>query len=269
LPISEKTRRALENLELTEYEVRGYTALLEHGAMTASRISEHAEVPYSKVYEILGNLERKGWIETEHGRPSKYYPKSPSEAIATTKMRIEDTFNISQSQALRELQPLYERKETHERPDIWIIRGEYNILTKIRETLTRTKRELLIASPILPELVVANLVPILSHLKEQGVSISIMTSKKVGKDSLKMMAEIADVRVRDQMFGGGVISDSEEVVLLLGEEERTTLAIWADHIGLAKFAKDYFEFLWRESMENTQYLAREENSRLPYDVLQS
>jgi sugar-specific transcriptional regulator TrmB len=249
LPISEKTRRALENLELTEYEVRGYTALLEHGAMTASRISEHADVPYSKVYEILGNLERKGWIETEHGRPSKYYPKSPSEAIATTKMRIEDTFNISQSQALRELQPLYERKETHERPDIWIVRGEYNILTKIRETLTRTKRELLIASPILPELVVANLVPILAHLKEQGVSISIMTSKKVGKESLKMMAEIADVRVRDQMFGGGVISDSEEVVLLLGEEERTTLAIWADHIGLAKFAKDYFEFLWRESAE--------------------
>jgi hypothetical protein len=51
------------------------------------------------------------------------------------------------------------------------------------------------------------------------------------------------------MFGGGVISDSEEVVLLLGEEDRATLAIWADHIGLAKFAKDYFEVLWRESTE--------------------
>ena len=249
MPISEKTRKALEDLELTEYEMRSYVALLEHGVMTASRISEHADVPYSKIYEALGSLERKGWIETEHGRPSKYYPKSPTEAIATTKMRIEDTFNISQTQALKELQPLYEKKETHERPDIWIVRGEYNILTKIRETLTRTRRELLIASPVLPELVVANLTPILAHLKEQGVSISIMTSKSVKKESLKRIAEIADVRVRDQMFGGGVVSDSEEVVLLLGEEERTTLAIWADHIGLAKFAKNYFEFLWRESKE--------------------
>jgi len=249
LPISEKTRKALEDLELTEYEMRGYVALLEHGAMTASRTSEHADVPYSKIYEVLGSLERKGWIETEHSRPSKYYPKSPTEAIATTKMRIEDTFNTSQTQALRELQPLYEKKETHERPDIWIVRGEYNILTKIRETMTRTKRELLIASPVLPELVVASLVPILAHLKEQGVSISIMTNKNVDNESLKIMVDIAKVRVRDQMFGGGVISDSEEVVLLLGEEERITLAIWADHIGLAKFAKNYFEYLWRDSIE--------------------
>lgn len=247
MPTSEKTRRSLQDLGLTEYEMRGYIALLEHGAMTASRISEHANVPYSKIYEVLGSLEKKGWIETEHGRPSKYYPKPPAEAVATTRMKIEDTFNISESQVLKELQPIYEKKDTHERPDIWIVRGEYNILAKIRETIARTHRELLIASPVLPELVITNLVPILAHLKEQGVSILIMTSKNVNKEGLKSLADIANVRLRDQMFGGGVISDSEEVVLLLGEEEKTSLAIWADHIGLAKFAKNYFEYLWRDS----------------------
>jgi hypothetical protein len=25
------------------------------------------------------------------------------------------------------------------------------------------------------------------------------------------------------------------------------LAIWSDHAGLAKFAKNYFEYLWRDS----------------------
>lgn len=247
MPISERTRRSLQELGLTEYETRSYIALLEHGAMTASRISEHANVPYSKIYEVLGSLEKKGWIETEHSRPSKYYPKPPGEAVATTRLRLEDMLNLSGAQVLKELQPLYEKRDTHERPDIWIVRGEYNILAKIRETLTRTRRELLIASPLLPELVVSNLIPVLAHLREQGVSISLMTTKNVSKESLKSLADVADVRIRDQMFGGGVISDSEEVVLLLGEEEKTTLAIWADHIGLAKFAKNYFEYLWDEA----------------------
>lgn len=48
------------------------------------------------------------------------------------------------------------------------------------------------------------------------------------------------------MYGGGLVSDSREVVLLLGGGEQGTLplAIWASHHGLASYAKDYFEFLW-------------------------
>jgi hypothetical protein len=50
------------------------------------------------------------------------------------------------------------------------------------------------------------------------------------------------------MFGGGIIADGREVILILGQEdEAMSLAIWSDHIGLAKFAKNYFEYLWRDS----------------------
>ncbi len=224
--------------------MRSYIALLDYGAMTASRVSEHSNVPYSKIYDVLGSLEKKGWIETERGRPSKYYPKPPVETMATTRMKFEDRFNISENQVLKELQPLYEKKDTRERPEIWIVRGEYNILGKIRETMSRTRKELLVAAPILPELVIANILPLLTHLKDKGVSISVMTSKVMEQKALRDLANVANIRVRDHLFGGGVISDSEEVVLLLGEEEITSLAIWAQHIGLAKFAKNYFEYLW-------------------------
>jgi len=48
------------------------------------------------------------------------------------------------------------------------------------------------------------------------------------------------------MFGGGVIVDGKEALLLLGEE-KPTLVIWSDHVGLVKFAKDYFQYLWESS----------------------
>jgi sugar-specific transcriptional regulator TrmB len=63
--ISQDARKVLRELGLTGYETRSYLALLEKGALTASQVSENAEVPYSKVYETLTSLERKGWIETE------------------------------------------------------------------------------------------------------------------------------------------------------------------------------------------------------------
>jgi len=54
---------------------------------------------------------------------------------------------------------------------------------------------------------------------------------------------VGEVRVREGMFGGGVIVDGREALLLLGEE-KPTLVIWSNHIGLVQFAKDYFQQLW-------------------------
>ena len=249
MTVSEKAKRAMRELGLTNYEAQAYTSLLELGPMPAGRISQSSYVPYSKIYEVLGSLESKGWIETERGRPSKYYPKSPSVALDAIKLRIEDTFSRNESQVLSELQPIYEKKEVHERPDIWIVRGQYNVLSKIQEMLERSRREILIAVPEIPVQATKILLVTLTHLKERGVKISLMTTRAANTDTLRDFVGIGEVRVRDQMFGGGIVSDSKEVMLVLAGhlEEEAALAIWADHPGLAGFARDYFEYLWTEA----------------------
>lgn len=249
MPITEKTRQSLKEFGLTDYEMRAYAALLEMGPMTASELSENAEVPYSKMYEVLGNLEKKGWIEAEHGRPSRYYPKPPVDAIEATKLRMESSLKSSEAQILSELQPLYEKKEVHERPDIWIVRGEFNVLGKVREIINRSQKELLIAIPGLNEAVVEMFSPSLIRLREQGVKALVMTTQNQDGKVLKGLTKFVDVKVRRQLFGGGIISDVKEVMILLGGEtgEEVSLAIWSDHVGLAKFAKNYFEYLWREA----------------------
>ncbi len=162
MSVSEKTRKALKEFGLTEYEAKVYISLVESGTQAASELSRTASIPYSKIYEILGNLERKGWVETEQGRPSKYYPKAPSTALESSRSRLETTLNSSQSDAMEELQPLYEKKGVREKPDIWIVRGQNNILDKIRETLGRTRRELFVAMPVVPDPIISMALPVLA-----------------------------------------------------------------------------------------------------------
>jgi len=244
-PISEEAKKVLREVGLTEYETRAYLSLLEHGAMTASEVSEHGSVPYSKVYETLNSLERKGWIEAERGRPSRYFPKSPFEALEATRLRIEDMVSGWKQVVLGELQPLYERRELREKPDIWILRGEFSVLAKLQEMLSTAKKELMVAAPAFAKSFVEACVSMLSRLRDSGVNVQVMVTKDFGKT-----VDVREVRVRDGMFGGGVIVDSKEALLFLGED-KPTLVIWSNHTGLVKFARDYFQYLW-ESAKDTR-----------------
>jgi len=130
---------------LTEYETRIYLALLEIGATTARRLSEHANVPYSKIYEVLNSLEEKGWVQAQTGRPRRYYPKPPVEALEATKIRLENMMRDWEKSISAELQPLYDKMEIREKPEIWILRGEFNTIAKIREMTENVKTDLMIA----------------------------------------------------------------------------------------------------------------------------
>jgi predicted transcriptional regulator len=66
---SEATIKALKELGLTEYETAAYLALVEGGQISASDVSSRSKVPYSRIYDVLGRLEEKAFIQVQRGRP--------------------------------------------------------------------------------------------------------------------------------------------------------------------------------------------------------
>ena len=254
MSVSDKTKKSLENIGLTSYEIRSYTTLLKEGEINASEISEKSGVPYSKIYEVLGTLEEKGWIGSDDSRPTKYFAKSPTTALETTKQSVENEFLKNQSVILTELTSLYEKSGTSEKPDIWVISGAMNIVAKIMELVENCRSEVLIAIPQAGEEIVKQSLPKLRQLNEKGVKITILTSDKLDKESVKAISRIAKIKIKSGLFGGGIISDKRYVVILMGPEisgSKTTdiVAIWADHAGLAGFAKEYFEYLLKDAKE--------------------
>ena len=254
MSVSDKTKKSLENIGLTSYEIRSYTTLLKQGEINASEISEKSGVPYSKIYEVLGLLEEKGWIGSDDSRPTKYFAKSPTTALETTKQSAENEFLKNRSVILTELTSLYEKSGTSEKPDIWVISGAMNIVAKIMELVENCRSEVLIAIPQAGEEIVKQSLPKLRQLNEKGVKITILTSDKLDKESVKSISRIAKIKIKSGLFGGGIISDKRYVVILMGPEisgSKTTdiVAIWADHAGLAGFAKEYFEYLLKDAKE--------------------
>ena len=255
MSISDKSRKALDKIGLTSYEIRTFSSLLKTGELTASDLSQKSGVPYSKIYEVLGILEEKGWIGSDDSRPTKYFAKSPATGIETTKQKMESEFKENQNIILNELVPLYEQSGTSEKPDIWVLSGKVNIAAKILEMVETCRNEVLIALPEAGEELVKQALPKLRLLHDKGVEITVLTSDKMNKESLKAVSRVADVKVKEGMFGGGIISDKRYVVILLGPKMGTgdgaeTVAIWADHAGLAGFARAYFENLLKDSKKS-------------------
>ena len=252
MSISDKTRKSLDKIGLTSYEIRTFSSLLKAGELTASDLSQKSGVPYSKIYEVLGSLEEKGWVGSDDSRPTKYLAKSPATALETTKQRLDSEFKDNQNVVLNELIPLYEKSGTSERPDIWVLSGNVNIISKILEMIDSCKNEVMIAVPRASEDLVKQALPKLRLLHDKGVEITILISDSLDKESLKAISRVATVKVKKGLFGGGIISDKRYVVILLGPElsdstSTDIVAIWADHAGLAGFAREYFEYLLKDS----------------------
>ena len=254
MSISDQTQKSLEKVGLTSYEIKTFVSLLKNGELTASELSEKSGVPYSKIYEILGMLVEKGWIGSDKSRPTRYFAKSPNTALQTMKQKAEVDFAKNEKTILNDLNPLYEKTGVSERPDIWVISGTMNIANKILEIIESCRKEVLIAVPKAGEELVKQALPRIRQLYDKGVKVTILTSDKFDKNTVKGLTRVAVVKIKKGLFGGGIISDKRYVVILLGPEishsnTSEIVAICTDHAGLSGFATEYFEYLLKDASE--------------------
>src|SRR3989337_19078 len=87
---------------LNLYEVKIWTALLSRGVSTAGELSDIANVPRSRSYDVLESLEKKGFVIMKIGKPIKYIAVPPNEVIDRVKKRIKEESD-KQEKSMEEL----------------------------------------------------------------------------------------------------------------------------------------------------------------------
>ena len=79
---------ALKSIGLNLYERKIFVALLAKGVATAAEVSEIANVPRSRSYDVLESLAEKGFVVFQPSKPIKYVALAPREALERTKENL-------------------------------------------------------------------------------------------------------------------------------------------------------------------------------------
>src|SRR4030065_469756 len=75
----------LQEVGLTEYEAKAYTALLNAHLSTATQVSEKSCVPRTRIYSVLESLQTRGWIRIISGVPLLFKAVEPAKVFEKVK----------------------------------------------------------------------------------------------------------------------------------------------------------------------------------------
>src|SRR3989344_5212771 len=101
--IQKNTLNQLKDFGLNSYESKLWTALLSKGAATAGELSDIANVPRSRAYDVLESLEKKGFLVLKIGKPIKYIAVDPEHVLERVRKRIQEEAD-AQTQVINKLE---------------------------------------------------------------------------------------------------------------------------------------------------------------------
>jgi hypothetical protein len=86
----------------------------------------------------------------------------------------------------------------------------------------------------------------LQRIFDSKIDIKVLTTMDAVKAIEKQYLALAEVRVCEELFGGGLVIDGRESLLFLdlALPHGPDLAIWSAHESLTRISATYFQHLW-------------------------
>ena len=249
---------SLKSIGLTEYESRVYVALIDLGKAKAKEISDVTSIAYPKVYSVLSDLKEKGFVEEELERPRSFRPVDPARAIRNF---VEEKIALLRGEAERAVKALSARYEASSAGEgkTFIIQSRRGILTRLREVISKARKEILISAPHFEVLGIKALFLDLNSARRRGVEIRILTAPSTPNKEISRVMEIADVRIKDGLESYYVITDVGSL-LVSGKPDDMRAIFIADELGI-KPTREHFNYTWFEATPAAIHLGLEQAKR--------
>lgn len=226
---------------LNRYEALAYLHIAKLGVATAKEISRATAVPYSRVYDVLESLEKKGWIYSESSKPRKYRAEKIDRVISRKKQELIENMERAEQELLREVMPYFSRDV--KKAGVWTIRGFDAIHAKVLDLIGSCTEELNLVVPHMPrKREVKQVAELVRKKVREGVRLRMIVGEKVPE-----IPEKCQVRFSRDRMGWLIISDSREV--LYGVPTGEEIAIWTNEAEMVRISKIMFEYMWEGSEE--------------------
>jgi sugar-specific transcriptional regulator TrmB len=264
---SAKVFDALKGIGLNLYERRLWVALLARGTSTAGELSEIANVPRSRTYDVLQSLAEKGFVIVQTSKPIRYVAVKPEESLERAKKKIEENLketieridDLKGSPIIRELNDVFNQGMKMVSPEeiTGALKGRYSFHQQM-DTMFRdaNKHINIVTTPEgLKELLEGH-IDSLKKAKDKGVDIKIATTGKEGAlDAVKALGSVADIRVLDDkeipVSGRFTVVDSKQFVFSLTDTKvhsTQDMAFWTKSEHASKdVIEPLFKLVWKNS----------------------
>jgi sugar-specific transcriptional regulator TrmB len=245
---------------LNLYEVKIWTALLSRGISTAGELSDIANVPRSRSYDVLESLEKKGFVVMKLGKPIKYIAVPPQEVIERVKknMREDAEEKVHRLETLKKTDVLGELNSLHtqgielvEPSDLsGSLRGRHNLYNHLELTIRNAEKNVTIMTTSQGFLrKVEGLKPVFEKIKKKGVRIRIAAPiSKEAKNAVKELAGIAEVRHTNDIKARFCVVDGKELVFMVMDDKEVhptyDVGIWVNTPFFASALDNLFDLSW-------------------------
>jgi len=245
---------------LNLYEVKIWTALLSRGVSTAGELSDIANVPRSRSYDVLETLEKKGFVIMKLGKPIKYIAVPPQEVVERVKknMKIIADEKIDRLEKLKGTEILGELTALHtqgveliEPTDLsGSLRGRHNLYNHLELIIKNAEESVTIMTTSQGFLrKVEGLKPTLEKLKKRGVKIRIAAPiTKETAAALKDISSVAEVRHTTGKARFTIVDGKELVFMVLDDKEvhpTYDVGIWVKTPFFASALQNLFDLSWK------------------------
>jgi len=254
--------KKIKDFGLNSYEAKIWTALLSRGVSTAGELSDIANVPRSRSYDVLESLEKKGFIVMKIGKPIKYIAVPPEEVLDRVKKNVKDDAD-KQVQVLEELRKtdiIDELKLLHtkgvemvEPTDLTgALKGRSNAYNQLDSMIKAAESTIVMVTTEqgLPRKMDA-LGRSLKKASERGVKIMIAAPLSAkNKEAAHQLSQFAEVRNLQNVSARFCVADSNEIVFMLMHDDNVhptyDVGIWINAPFFAQALTQLFDLAWKE-----------------------
>lgn len=256
---------------LNLYEVKIWAALLSRGVSTAGELSDIANVPRSRSYDVLESLEKKGFVVMKLGKPIKYLAVSPIEVVERVKKnmkqdaeeRVKRLDDLKGTEVLNELNTLHTQGiELVEPADLsGSLRGRHNLYNHLELTIRNAEDSVVLMTTSQGLMrKVEGLKSTFEKVKKRGVKIRIAAPlTKETAESVKELADVADVRHTDSKARFCIVDGKEMVFMVLDDEDvhpTYDIGIWVNTPFFASAMKELFDVAWEDMKPAAKVIGR-------------
>ena len=258
------------NLNL--YEVKTWAALLSRGVSTAGELSDIANVPRSRSYDVLESLEKKGFCITKIGKPIKYIAVPPMEVLERVKKNVKQDADsqVKRLEELKETDLLDELNALHnqgielvEPSDLsGSLKGRHNLYNHLELTMRGAEKSVtLVTTTRGIQRKVEGLKPVFEKLKERGVDIKIAAPLTPAcADAVKDISDVAEVRHMDNLNARFCIIDGKEIIFMVLDDKDVhptyDVGIWVNTPFFANALEGLFDLAWQDMKKPEQILEK-------------